>query len=172
VDINVLAQTAVKLFQPHLRARKIEVRTQLATKLAAVLGDSNQLLQVFMHISNNALQALEERGGGIFIITTERDGDKVVLEFCDNGPGAQQPERVFDPFYTTKPVGQGTGLGLSACYGIVQEHKGKISCHNRPEGGAVFRIELPALGANQTSFSDESKPRAAGAAAGLSSPEN
>ncbi|HYL14404.1 MAG TPA: ATP-binding protein [Terriglobales bacterium] len=172
VDINVLAQTAVKLFQPHLRARKIEVRTQLATKLPAVLGDSNQLLQVFMHISNNALQALEERGGGIFIITTERDGDKVVLEFCDNGPGAQQPDRVFDPFYTTKPVGQGTGLGLSACYGIVQEHKGKISCHNRPEGGAVFRIELPALGANQTSFSDESKPRAAGAAVGLSSPEN
>jgi two-component system NtrC family sensor kinase len=71
----------------------------------------------------------------------------VVLEFADNGPGASEPERVFDPFYTTKPVGQGTGLGLSACYGIVQEHKGKIVCRNRTEGGALFRIELPALGA-------------------------
>jgi signal transduction histidine kinase len=172
LDVTVLAQTAVKLFQPHLRARKIEVRTQLATDLPPVLGDSNQLLQVFMHISNNALQALEEIGGGTFTIITVRDADKIVLEFCDNGPGARQPERVFDPFYTTKPVGQGTGLGLSACYGIVQEHKGKISCHNRPEGGAVFRIELPIIGGNQTSFSDESKFRAAGASAGLSSPEN
>jgi nitrogen-specific signal transduction histidine kinase len=52
---------------------------------------------------------------------------------------------VFDPFYTTKPVGKGTGLGLSICYGVIQEHGGRISCHNRPEGGATFRIELPAV---------------------------
>jgi signal transduction histidine kinase len=50
---------------------------------------------------------------------------------------------VFDPFYTTRPVGQGAGLGLSVCYGIIQEHQGRIFCHNRPEGGAKFRIELP-----------------------------
>jgi signal transduction histidine kinase len=56
----------------------------------------------------------------------------------------QEPERVFDPFYTTRPVGQGPGLGLSVCYGIIQEHNGKITCRNRPEGGAIFRIELPA----------------------------
>lgn len=168
VDLSALVQTAVKLFQPQLRARKIEVHTQLTTDLPVVLGDSNQLLQVFMHISNNALHAMEETGGGIFTITTRRDDDKVVMEFCDNGPGARQPELVFDPFYTTKPVGRGTGLGLSACYGIVQEHKGKISCHNRPEGGAVFRIELPAI--NPTDYLAEA--RAAGAAAGLSPSEN
>jgi signal transduction histidine kinase len=57
----------------------------------------------------------------------------------------QEPERVFDPFYTTRPVGQGPGLGLSVCYGIIQEHNGKITCQNRPEGGAIFRIELPAV---------------------------
>jgi two-component system NtrC family sensor kinase len=57
----------------------------------------------------------------------------------------QQPERVFDPFYTTRKVGQGPGLGLSVCYGIIQEHNGKITCQNRPEGGAIFRIELPAV---------------------------
>jgi two-component system NtrC family sensor kinase len=51
--------------------------------------------------------------------------------------------RVFDPFYTTKTVGKGIGLGLSACYGIVQEHGGRISCSNRAEGGARFRMELP-----------------------------
>jgi len=67
----------------------------------------------------------------------------VVIEFSDEGPGIQAPERVFDPFYTTRPVGQGAGLGLSACYGIVQEHKGRITCQNRPNGGATFRIEMP-----------------------------
>jgi signal transduction histidine kinase len=175
VDVSALAQTAVKLFQPQLRARKIEVRTHLATDLPPVLGDSNQLLQVCMHISNNALHALEEKsGGGVFTISTCRAGDNVVLEFSDNGSGASQPERVFDPFYTTKPVGKGTGLGLSACYGIVQEHKGKISCHNRPEGGAVFRVELPALAAaaNAAPSQPGALTKAAGAAAGLTSAEN
>jgi signal transduction histidine kinase len=69
----------------------------------------------------------------------------VVVEFSDDGPGMQQPERVFDPFYTTRKIGQGPGLGLSVCYGIIQEHNGKITCQNRPEGGAIFRIELPAV---------------------------
>ena len=69
----------------------------------------------------------------------------VVLEFSDDGPGMEEPDRVFDPFYTTRPVGQGPGLGLSVCYGIIQEHNGKITCQNRPQGGAIFRIELPAV---------------------------
>jgi two-component system NtrC family sensor kinase len=69
-----------------------------------------------------------------------------MVEFSDTGPGMLEPDRVFDPFYTTRPVGQGTGLGLSACYGIIEEHAGKIACHNKDGGGAVFSIELPALG--------------------------
>ena len=60
-------------------------------------------------------------------------------------PGIRDPQLVFDPFYTTKPVGKGTGLGLSICYGLMQDQGGQISCHNRPEGGATFRIELPAV---------------------------
>jgi signal transduction histidine kinase len=94
--------------------------------------------------------------GGIVQVSTKCDGSNVVLEFADNGPGARDPERVFDPFYTTKPVGQGTGLGLSACYGIVQEHKGKIVCRNRPEGGALFRIELPAMAGDASLLSSAS----------------
>ena len=67
------------------------------------------------------------------------------MEFADSGPGVKEPERVFEPFYTTKTVGKGTGLGLSTCYGIIQQHNGEISCRNRPEGGALFSIQLPAI---------------------------
>jgi signal transduction histidine kinase len=83
--------------------------------------------------------------GGTLTVTARLQDASVSLEFSDDGPGMQEPDRVFDPFYTTRPVGQGPGLGLSVCYGIIQEHNGKITCHNRPEGGAIFRIELPAV---------------------------
>jgi signal transduction histidine kinase len=69
----------------------------------------------------------------------------VVILFSDTGPGIKDPQRVFDPFYTTKPVGKGTGLGLSICFGILQEHAAKILCYNSQQGGAVFRVELPAV---------------------------
>ena len=144
LDMNALAQTAVKLSQPQLRARNIQVHTELAPDLPQILGDSNQLLQVCLHITNNALQAMAQTGG-VLSVSTRRHDQFVQLEFSDDGPGAQEPDRVFDPFYTTKPIGQGTGLGLSACYGIIQEHKGKIMCQNGPQGGAIFRIELPAV---------------------------
>jgi two-component system NtrC family sensor kinase len=110
-----------------------------------VRGDSNQLMQVFFNIINNALDAMAEQGGGVLTIKTQRDRANVVVLFSDSGPGIREPHRVFDPFYTTKPVGKGTGLGLSICYGIVQEHGGNIRCYNGQIGGAVFRVELPAV---------------------------
>lgn len=143
VDISALLQTAVKLCLPQSRGPNVQVHTDIASELPRVLGDSNQLLQVCLHITNNALHALTETGGTLTVTAGVQD-TKVVLEFSDNGPGMEEPDRVFDPFYTTRPVGQGPGLGLSVCYGIIQEHNGKITCGNRPEGGASFRIELPA----------------------------
>jgi two-component system NtrC family sensor kinase len=88
---------------------------------------------------------MEAGEGGVLTIKTIRDRAYVVVLFLDTGPGVKEPHRVFDPFYTTKPVGKGTGLGLSICFGIVQEHSGRILCYNRQEGGAVFRVELPAV---------------------------
>jgi len=143
VDINALVQTAVKLCLPQSRGPNVQVHTDFARELPRVLGDSNQLLQVCLHITNNALHALTDTGGTLTVTARLQDAS-VLLEFSDDGPGMQEPERVFDPFYTTRPVGQGPGLGLSVCYGIIQEHNGKITCQNRPEGGAIFRIELPA----------------------------
>ncbi|HEY2646665.1 MAG TPA: ATP-binding protein, partial [Candidatus Acidoferrales bacterium] len=72
------------------------------------------------------------------------ENGNVVILFSDTGPGMRDPQLVFDPFYTTKPVGKGTGLGLSICYGVIRDQGGHITCYNRPEGGAAFRIELPA----------------------------
>jgi two-component system NtrC family sensor kinase len=81
----------------------------------------------------------------VLTIKTIRDRGNVVIFFSDTGPGIKDPQRVFDPFYTTKPVGKGTGLGLSICFGILQEHAGKILCYNSQQGGAIFRVELPAV---------------------------
>ncbi len=142
LDLNVLVGTAVKLNQPQLRTANIQVRTDLAGGLPQIAGDANQLLQVFLHLTTNAMQAMAP-GGGTLGIESRLSGDYIRLDFSDSGLGIEEPGRVFDPFYTTRPVGHGAGLGLSACYGIVQEHNGKITCQNRAEGGAIFSIELP-----------------------------
>jgi len=144
-DLNVILNTALKLCQPQLHAANVQTKSQLADVMPPVRADSNQLLQVFSHIINNAANAMGDRGGGVLTVVSGASGSSVVIQFSDTGPGMTEPDRVFDPFYTTRPVGQGTGLGLSMCYGIIQEHGGKISCRNKDEGGATFLIELPAI---------------------------
>jgi signal transduction histidine kinase len=151
-DLNVILQTALKLCQPQLNAACVQTKTELAQAPPLARGDTNQLLQVFSHIINNAANAMADRGGGVLSVTTRTSGASAYIQFSDTGPGMMEPDRVFDPFYTTRPVGQGTGLGLSMCYGVVQEHGGKISCRNRDEGGAIFLIELPSATAMATSM--------------------
>jgi len=145
LDINTVVNNAVQLRALDLRSGTTRVELQLESVLPGVRGDGNQLMQVFFNIISNALEAMEAAKGGILTIKTIRDRGNVVILFSDTGPGLKDPQRVFDPFYTTKPVGKGTGLGLSICFGIVQEHGGKILSYNRQEGGAVFRVELPAV---------------------------
>ena len=145
LDINTVVTNAVQLRALDLHSGGSTIELQLESVLPGVRGDNNQLMQVFFNIISNALDAMAGSGGGKLVIRTLRDRGNVVLLFSDNGPGLREPHRVFDPFYTTKPVGKGTGLGLSICYGIVQEHGGKIFCYNAQTGGAVFRVELPAV---------------------------
>ena len=145
IDLSALVRTAIKHCQPQLSSQRIEIRTELAADLPPVMGDSNQLLQVCLHVANHALHAMEEGGGGVLTLTTRRHGESVVLEFCDNGPGFKETDAVLDPFSSTRSVAQGMSTGLSACCSIIQEHGGTISCQGRPEGGTVFRIELPPM---------------------------
>ena len=146
VDLNTVVQTAIKLHQPHMSSHHVELHVNLAPELPQISGDPNQLLQVFLHIATNALDALEEVGGGIFSIKTRRKENAIVVEFSDNGPGAREPETVLDPFDATRTGGPGAGLGLSACFGIIQEHQGVILCTNRAEGGSTVSIEIPIAG--------------------------
>jgi signal transduction histidine kinase len=145
LDLNDVVKTASELCDLSIRGKSIRIETHLTCSLSPVHGNSSQLLQAFHNIILNAIDAMEEKGGGVLTVRTESKDDNIIVDFADTGPGIQEPDRVFDPFYTTKPVGKGTGLGLSICYGIVAAHGGSISCHNLPEGGAAFHIVLPAV---------------------------
>ena len=147
LELKPLLQRAIQMEGFKLENKRISLSVESNDKvpLPRVLGNANQLLQAFVQIVENAVDALQEIGGGRLQISLWREADEVVVQFADSGPGLRDPERVFDPFYTTKPVGKGTGLGLSATYGVIQDHKGQITCNNRPEGGAVFEIRLPGL---------------------------
>lgn len=143
VDVRVLLQRASQMLESRHAADKIRITTSVEPDLPRVQGNPNQLFQSFVEMIENAVDALQEAGGGSLDISARRHANEVILQFSDSGPGIREPERVFDPFYTTKPVGKGTGLGLSAVYGVVHEHDGQITCQNKPEGGALFVLKFP-----------------------------
>jgi two-component system, NtrC family, sensor kinase len=146
VDLCMLLQRSVQMRELQRHDQKIRIETVIEPNLPRVWGDGHQLFQAFVQIVENALDALEEAGGGLLRVSAHLQGgdqgEEVVVQFSDSGPGVKEPHRVFDPFYTTKPIGKGTGLGLSAVYGVVQDHQGQITCQNKPEGGAVFVLRL------------------------------
>src|SRR5438105_1491691 len=112
VHINTLLNNVLQLREPDLAGKKIRVVTNFDVDLPHVWGDSNHLLQVFLHIVNNAVDALLEVGGGVINITTSAASGMAAVEIADTGPGIKDANRIFDPFFTTKPIGKGTGLGL------------------------------------------------------------
>lgn len=143
VKLNRVVEQALQLREYELGTRNIEVIREFDPDDPILCADPNKLVQIVLNLLNNSHDAIREaaRPGQIWIRTSSDNG-QVRLEFLDNGTGLHDPERVFDPFYTTKEVGQGTGLGLSVCYGIVEEHQGSIQAANW-EQGAHFTISLP-----------------------------
>jgi signal transduction histidine kinase len=144
VDVTVLLQRATQILESRRLVGSIRVGLSIDADFPQVRGNANRLFQAFVELIENAMDALEENGGGSLEITAQCQGNNAVLQFSDTGPGVREPQRVFDPFYTTKPVGKGTGLGLSAVYGVIQDHSGQITCENKSEGGALFVVRLPA----------------------------
>jgi two-component system NtrC family sensor kinase len=143
VDLRLLLQRATQMLESRNAGKGIDVSISIEPNLPRIQGNANQLFQSFVEIIENAMDALKQAGGGSLVITAQQLGNEVLLQFSDSGPGIREPQRVFDPFYTTKPVGKGSGLGLSAVYGVIQEHEGHISCQNKPEGGALFIVRFP-----------------------------
>jgi two-component system NtrC family sensor kinase len=147
VDIRKIVDETLALRDYDLKVNNIVLERETMVDASSVTADPHQLEQVFLNIINNAVDAILEggKGGKIKVRIHSADG-QVRVEFLDSGVGIKDPNRIFDPFYTTKSVGKGTGLGLSICYGIIKEHGGDITAHNRPEGGAVVEVRLPASG--------------------------
>src|SRR5438132_3231331 len=147
VDIRKVLEETLALRDYDLKVNNITLERETMVDAPSVTADPHQLEQVFLNIINNAVDAILEggKGGKLKVRIHSADG-QVRVEFLDSGVGIKDPNRIFDPFYTTKSVGKGTGLGLSICYGIVKEHGGNITARNHPEGGAVLEVRLPASG--------------------------
>jgi two-component system NtrC family sensor kinase len=133
-----------------LKAYQFQVdNVSVVTDFAAippVWADENQVQQVVLNLVQNAHHAMKSaRGRGELLVRVRPVDGGVGIDLLDDGPGIppEQLTRIFDPFYTTKPPGEGSGLGLSVSYGIVSEHGGRLWAENRPEGGAAFHLELP-----------------------------
>ena len=141
---NVLRQT-IKLRSYDFASHGVEVLEEFDEALPPALGDAQQLQQVFLNILNNAYDAVQESSerGRITIRTCHHD-NAIEVSIADNGIGIVDPQRIFDPFYTTKHAGKGTGLGLSICYGIVRAHGGEIQCwNNEADTGSTFMVRIP-----------------------------
>ena len=129
----------------RLEAQGIAIRTEFAP-VPDIWVDANQLQEAFLHLIQNAEQAMvAAHGGGALTIRVKPRPGGVTLDIADDGPGvpADDLARIFNPFFTTKPPGEGRGLGLSVAYSIIAEHEGLLRAENRPEGGALFTIDLP-----------------------------
>ncbi len=158
VQTNDMMNSTLDLLAYELRTHNIERTVRLAPDLPLTLADPYQLQQVFVNLVNNARQAMSEsRGGGhltiisefgpsVFVNGGQNDAPVIRITVQDDGPGIPPDllPRIFDPFFTTKSPGEGTGLGLSVCHGIIGDHGGHIWAENRSQG-ATFFVELPVV---------------------------
>jgi two-component system, NtrC family, sensor kinase len=151
ISIEEALEAGLTLALTEIKHRAKVVRALVA--VSPVVGNASELTQVFVHLLLNAAQALDERGGVVTVSTAEEDG-QVAVRIADNGHGipTESLARVFDPFFTTRPVGEGTGLGLAVCHGIITRHAGTIDIQSVPGSGTTVTVRLAAAtGASPTS---------------------
>jgi two-component system NtrC family sensor kinase len=145
VDMNDVCKDALKVLSNQYKGTGIEIIEDYEESLPQTKGNFANLGQVYLNIINNAIQVVDSRDGKIVIKTRyEEHRSMVVFECEDDGPGISEEvmKDMFKPFFTTKDVGKGTGLGLYISHEIVRRHNGNIFVQNNPKGGATFRVEL------------------------------
>ncbi len=164
VDVNAVIADALSLAEYGLRSAGVRVETALASALPTIHADRDQLHQAVVNLIINAQQALEGRGEGLVTVTTIARDVEVVIEVADDGPGvsADVARRIFEPFFSTKPLGAGTGVGLSSAQGTIEAHGGRLELVEA-DRGACFRITLPVAGGEV----EKSAPAAASPTAAL-----
>jgi two-component system, NtrC family, sensor kinase len=150
LDVNQVLQDVLSLVEHQLAHAHIKVRRELAMDLPRIHGNENRLQQVFFNLVLNARDAMPS--GGWLTITTRCRGSELLIQVSDTGEGIRREDlkRIYDPFFTTKGLGRGTGLGLSVSYGIVREHGGSISVDSAPGKGTTFEVSLPAPALSQS----------------------
>jgi signal transduction histidine kinase len=143
VAVNRLVQDVLAFFEARLREQAIGVDAALSGDVPDIPGDESQIRQIIMNLVVNAIHAMP--AGGRLTLTTLCRGGEILLSVRDSGPGipANIREKIFLPFFTTKDVDQGTGLGLSVAHGIVRAHRGRIMVGGREGEGAEFTVVLP-----------------------------
>ena len=156
MDVNQVIEDTVALMSSHLKKNMVDVKLNLATTTTQIKASPQQIGQVIMNLVNNAVEAIvaapdfEEKLkkfssiGGEIVIDTSIQDEKIIITLSDSGPGISNSdlEYIFDPFFTRKKI-MGLGVGLSICYGIIEDHQGTITAENSPHGGVVFMISLP-----------------------------
>ena len=145
-SLNAVIEQSLFLLKHHARFKRLKLRTILDPELEKVPANTEQLIQVFIALLINAADAMNEQG--VITLRTRRgvsDAEAVIAEVIDEGAGIGRNEltKIFEPFYTTKPPGRGTGLGLSLCYSIVAAHNGRIEVDSALGAGSTFRVMLP-----------------------------
>jgi two-component system NtrC family sensor kinase len=146
LDLNGVVGRTLRMRHYQFNEASVQVQSDLAPDLPAVMGDARQLQQVCLNLLTNAVQAMSP-AGGLLRVRTYQKNDLVRLEVQDTGPGITVDARahIFEPFFTTKKEGEGTGLGLSVSYGIVTSHGGTIEVVDTGPEGTTFRVTLPAV---------------------------
>jgi two-component system NtrC family sensor kinase len=148
LDVNNLIRESLSLLEHQLRSGRIEVQAHLEEDTLVTYGNSNKLQQVLVNLMLNAKDAMPS--GGRLEISTQRTNGTILIDIVDTGQGMTEEvlSHIYDPFYTTKDSGRGTGLGLAVSYGIIQEHAGRIFVESTPGVGTHFQVKLPASRVN------------------------
>ena len=145
LNVNKILDDTLQLLEPQLRKSRVEVVKNYAETSPKIYANAGKLQQIFTNLILNARDAMF--AGGIITLTTKiSDDSTVIIEVADTGEGIETENlsKIYDPFFTTKGVGSGTGLGLAVTYGIVQEHSGTIEAISEVGAGTIFHLEFPA----------------------------